>query len=57
MLKIYGANLSAPVNKVRMAANILGLEYEYVQISIREGENRKKEYLAMHPAGKIPAPC
>jgi len=54
MLKIYGANLSAPANKVRMAANILGLEYEYIQISIREGENRTKKYLAMHPAGKIP---
>lgn len=54
MLKIYGANLSAPANKVRMAANILGLKYEYIQISIREGENRTKEYLALHPAGKVP---
>ena len=54
MLKIYGANLSAPANKVRMAANVLGLEYEYIQINIREGENRTKEYLAMHPAGKVP---
>ena len=54
MLKIYGANLSAPANKVRMAANILGLEYEYIQISIRQRENRTKEYLALHPAGKVP---
>ena len=54
MLKIYGANLSAPANKVRMAANALGLEYEYVQVNIREGENRKERYLKLHPAGKIP---
>ncbi len=55
MLKIYGANLSAPANKVRMAANVLGLEYEYVQINIREGEHRAEKYLAINPAGKVPA--
>ena len=55
MLKIYGANLSSPANKIRMAANVLDLDYEYIQINIREGENRTKEYLALHPAGKVPA--
>jgi len=54
VLKIYGANLSSPANKVRMIANILGLEYNYIQVNIREGEHRTKEYLALHPAGKIP---
>ena len=55
MLKIYGANLSSPANKIRMTAHVLDLEYEYIQINIREGENRTKEYLALHPAGKVPA--
>jgi glutathione S-transferase len=54
MLKIYGADLSAPANKVRMAANALGLEYEYIRVSIRGGENRTEEYLKRHPAGKVP---
>lgn len=54
MLKIYGADLSSPANKIRMTANLLGLEYEYIQVNIRGGENRTKEYLAMHPAGKVP---
>ena len=54
MLKIYGADLSAPANKVRMAANALGVEYEYIRVSIRDGENRTEEYLQMHPAGKVP---
>ena len=54
MLKIYGANLSAPANKVRMTANVLGIAYEYVQVKIREGDNRKPEYLKLHPAGKVP---
>jgi len=54
MLKIYGVDLSSPANKVRMTANALGIEYEYIRISIKEGENRTEEYLKMHPAGKVP---
>jgi len=55
MLKIYGANLSAPSNKVRLTVNVLGLNYEYIQIKIREGEHHSEWYLKLHPAGKVPA--
>ena len=55
MLKIYGADLSTPANKVRMVANALNLEYEYIRISIREGEHRKEKYLKINPIGKVPA--
>jgi len=54
MLKIYGADLSAPANKVRFVANYLGLEYDYVQIKIREGEHRAEQFLKLNPVGKIP---
>ncbi len=54
MLKIYGAELSSPANKVRFVANYLNLEYEYIQVKIREGEHRKEEFLKLNPAGKIP---
>lgn len=54
MLKIYGADLSAPVIKVKLVANLLNLEYEYNVISVRDGEHQKEEYLKMHPAGKVP---
>ena len=54
MLKIYGADLSAPANKVRMTANALDLEYEYIRVNIRGGENRTEQYLRLHPAGKVP---
>jgi glutathione S-transferase len=37
-----------------MVANALGIKYEYIRVSIRNGENRKEEYLKMHPAGKVP---
>jgi glutathione S-transferase len=55
MLKIYGADLSAPANKVRMTANALGLKYEYIQMNIRAGGTRTEQYLKIHPAGKVPA--
>lgn len=54
MLKIYGGDLSAPSNKVRFVANALDLKYEYVRVSLRDGEHRTPEYLKLHPAGKIP---
>ena len=54
MLKIYGSDLSSPSNKVRFTANALNLPYEYIKINLREGENRKKEFLALNPFAKIP---
>ena len=54
MLKIYGADLSSPANKVRFVANALGLEYEYIQVKLREGEHKKSEFLKINPVGKIP---
>ncbi len=55
MLKIYGADLSSPANKVRFVANFLEIEYEYIRVSFKKGEHKKEEYLKIHPAGKIPA--
>ena len=55
MLKIYGSDLSAPSNKVRFAANAVGLKYEYVPVNLREGEHRKPEFLKINPVGKVPA--
>lgn len=55
MLKIYGADLSSPANKVRFVANYLNLEYEYVFVKIQHGEHQTEEYKKLHPAGKIPS--
>lgn len=54
MLKIYGSDLSGPANKARFAANALGLKYEYIQVNLREGEQRKPEFQKLNPVGKIP---
>src|SRR3989338_9449165 len=55
MLKVYGSDLSAPSNKVRFAANALGLKYEFVFVNLREKEQLKPEFLKINPIGKIPA--
>jgi glutathione S-transferase len=55
MLKIYGADLSSPANKVRFVANHLGLKYDYIVVKLREGEHQKSEFLKINPIGKIPA--
>ncbi len=54
MLKIYGADLSSPSNKVRFVANELGLEYEYVKVNLIDGDNQKEAHLKLHPGGKVP---
>jgi len=54
MLKIYGADLSPYSNKVKFVANALNVEYEYIYIKIKEGDNRTEKFLRMNPFGKIP---
>jgi glutathione S-transferase len=54
MLKIYGSPLSTPTNKVRFVANRLGLPYELIPVDMRNGENRKEDFLKLNPVGKIP---
>lgn len=55
MLKIYGSNLSSPANKVRFVANHLGIQYDYIIVNLREGEQHRPEFLKINPVGKIPA--
>lgn len=55
MLKIYGSDLSSPANKVRFAANALEIKFEYIKLNLRDGDQRKPEFLKLNPAGKIPA--
>ena len=55
MLRIYGHPLSAPTNKVRMCAHAAGLDYELVVIDLSRGEHKGEEYLAINPAGQVPA--
>lgn len=55
MLKIYGFDFSGPANMVRMCANAIGTDYQYVRLDPFKGEHKSDEHLARHPAGKVPA--
>ena len=55
MSKIYGSDLSGPANKVRFVANYMGLDYDYIVVKLREGEQNRPEFLKINPIGKIPA--
>ena len=55
MIKLYGFELSIPVNRVRLCLNAMGLDYEFVRVNPMAGEHQTKEHLKRHPAGKIPA--
>lgn len=55
MLTIYGSDLSGPAIKVRLTASILGLDYKWQIVNLREGEQKQEWFLKINPVGKIPA--
>ncbi len=55
MLTIYGSDLSGPAIKVRLTASILGLDYKWQLVNLREGEQKQEWFLKINPAGKVPA--
>jgi glutathione S-transferase len=55
MLTIYGFDFSSPANKVRFAANAMGLQYEYKQVNLLAGEQKSPEFLKLNPIGRVPA--
>ena len=55
MLTIYGSDLSGPAIKVRLTASLLGINYKWQVINLREGEQKQEWFLKINPVGKIPA--
>jgi glutathione S-transferase len=54
-MKIYGNNFSFNSNKVRFAANALGLNYEFESVDLAAGQQRTPEFLKINPSGRIPS--
>ncbi|HXX04355.1 MAG TPA: glutathione S-transferase family protein [Xanthobacteraceae bacterium] len=54
MIKIWGRNTSANVQKVMWAIGEIGLPHERIDIGGPFGGNREAEYLAMNPNGLVP---
>ena len=54
MIKIWGRNTSANVQKVMWAVGEIGLAHERIDIGGPFGKNREPAYLAMNPNGLVP---
>lgn len=54
-MKIYGDSISGNCLKVKWVANSLGVSYDWIETDILAGQSRTPDYLAMHPAGQVPA--
>jgi glutathione S-transferase len=53
MIKLYGF---PPTRSIRVLWTLreLGVEFEFVNVNLTAGENRRPEFLTLNPAGKIP---
>jgi maleylpyruvate isomerase len=51
---LYGYWRSTAAYRVRIAANLKGLALQHVFVHLREGAQRKPDFLARNPAGLVP---
>ncbi len=54
-MRIYGDSISGNCLKVKWTADKLGIPYEWVETDVLKAETRTPEFLAMNPAGQVPA--
>ena len=56
MIKLYGPSNRTAANtlKIRAALAAAGVDYEYVVVDLAAGDQRKPEYTALNPHGKVP---
>jgi len=55
MRRLYSYFRSSASYRVRIALNLKGLDYETVAVHLVKGEQRAAGYLALNPAGLVPA--
>lgn len=55
MMKIYSFPYSLPSYRARLAASIMGFDFEVEEVDISTGQQKQTEYLAINPMGKVPA--
>ena len=54
-MRIFGDSISGNCLKVRWTADLLKIPYEWVETSVLKAESRTPEFLALNPAGQVPA--
>jgi glutathione S-transferase len=53
-LELHALPLSPPSRAVHMALDVLGLDYEYVDVDVLGGGTRTPEFLSMTPQHTVP---
>ncbi|GEA50905.1 glutathione S-transferase [Vibrio inusitatus NBRC 102082] len=53
-MDIYSFPYSLPSYRARLAASMLGFEFNTINIDLMAGEQKSEHYLAINPIGKIP---
>lgn len=54
-MRIYGDSISGNCLKVKWTADRLGVPYQWIETDILKGESRTPAFLALNPAGQVPA--
>jgi glutathione S-transferase len=54
MIKLYGSNFSRAAI-VKWYLEELQIPYEFVLVELKDGDNFKPEYMAIHPFSKVPS--
>jgi glutathione S-transferase len=52
--KIYGDCSSGNCLKVRWTADLLGVDYDWIEVDVTSGKTRTEEFLKLNPAGQVP---
>ncbi len=53
-LTLYGDSNSGNCLKSRWVADLLGLEYDWVEVDVVREETQTEDFLALNPVGKVP---
>lgn len=54
-LKIYSFPLSGHSHRVVLFASLAGIAHELINVDLAKGEHKQAPYLAINPAGQVPA--
>ena len=54
-MKLYDFPLSGNSYKARLLLSLAGIDHEKHRVDLANGEQKSKEYLAINPAGQVPA--
>lgn len=53
-MKLYGHTLSGNAYKAKLLLSLLGMDYEWVNVDLLNGEHCTSDFLAINPFGQVP---